>query len=494
MFNLRSNKVNNQSGSATVEAVVGFTAFLFAIFTILGLVNFCRAQMLISSAVDTAAKEMSQYAYFYEMSGLKKFETAIDENGNKGKANINDIIGTVDNLYGSLNNAVNQGAEDKTRVENMLGAGEVDMDVFENVADNTQNSVDEIMIGVGSIEEAFRDIGNDPLLYMRSIVALMGSGTVEAAKRAVAIPLSRSFVSKHFGENREEANEVLEGLGIEGGIDSMNFNLSTIFSDDKHQDIEITVFYKVKVFNVFDWEVWEAEVSKTAVCRAWLGGDCVYVPPESPAPEEKPSTPEATHPEGTPPEGESGEGEQPGEEEKPATNASTGKWALQHDPTGYNGSERVTQFAEQMYEDYNVDTYAGNYSYVTSSEPTMAYVFAVHPTWTYDRIASGEDMLAVNLSISIKSIAEDGDENNNGELQQFAGITKIVYVPENIPDDQYNDLLRDATNTEKKMKDLAIEKGLPDDFQVNIVVRKDGGTYDYSSSEGDYVNIGGTKE
>ena len=42
-------KIKNMCGSATVEAVVGFTAFLFTVFTIMNVVNYCRAQMLVEA-------------------------------------------------------------------------------------------------------------------------------------------------------------------------------------------------------------------------------------------------------------------------------------------------------------------------------------------------------------------------------------------------------------------------------------------------------------
>lgn len=497
MVKERGKKMNNQRGSATIEAVIGFTAFLFAIFTILGLVNFCRAQMLVSSAVDTAAKEMSQYAYFYQMSGLQKFEEKLDDNASIGKNNINEVIGTVDQLYSSINGAVEQTTEAQTNVANMIAAGDADLQTFENVITGMENSAEGVVQGITGVGNALQDIGNDPLIYMRSLVALIGSEGMEAAKRAVAVPLARAFVSKHFGEDTDAANVKLESLGIEGGLDSMNFNLSNIFSDDEHQDIEITVIYKVKLFQVFDWVVLEANVSKVAVCRAWLGGDDVRVKAVSteqpPLGTSNSSTEESDG-------GESTETTTPNEEteDRPATNSSTGNWALQHDPTGYNGSEREGKFADQFYSDYRVDTYEGNYSYKTSSDPTMAYTYAVHHKWTYGpeetapgAYDAGVDMLENELLISINSMSENGSENNNGEQQQFAGITKVVYVPENIPDDQYNDLLRDATNTESKMKDHAVDKGLSEDFQVKIVVVKGGGTYDYSSSENDYVNIGG---
>ena len=502
MIRGHGKKVNNQRGSATIEAVVGFTAFLFAIFTILGMINFCRAQMLVSAAVDTAAKEMSQYAYFYQMSGLQKFEGKLDNNASVGKNNINEIIGTVDNLYGSINGAVEQTVQEKTNVANMIAAGDADLQTFENAITGIENSAEGVMQGITGVSNAMHNIGNDPLLYMRSLVALIGSEGMEAAKRAVAVPLAKSFVSKHFGEDTASANAKLESLGIEGGLDSMNFNLSNIFSDDKHQDIEINVIYKVKLFQLFDRVMLEANISKVAVCRAWLGGDNVTAKVVS---EKQPplgsGTPSAEEGNNQ----ESNETTDPSEEsdkssETPNTpggnTASTGNWALQHDPTGYDGSERIKKFDEQFLSDYMVDTHHGTYSYVSSHEPTVAFTYSVHHEWDYGPEETppgaydpGVDMLEDAILVSIKQMSEYGSENAYGEQQQFKGISKVVYVPENIPEDQYLDLQRDAKNTKVKMEEYAIEKGFSEDFFVEIIVVKGGGTYDYSSSPEDYLNI-----
>lgn len=58
---------HSQSGSATIEAVVSFTGFLFVIFTILNIVNLCRAQMLVFNALGSAASSSEE-----EIRGLNK--------------------------------------------------------------------------------------------------------------------------------------------------------------------------------------------------------------------------------------------------------------------------------------------------------------------------------------------------------------------------------------------------------------------------------------
>lgn len=473
-------ELNNQRGSATIEAVIGFTAFLFAIFTILGLVNFCRAQMLVSSAVDTAAKEMSQYAYFYQMSGLQKFEEKLDDNASVGKNNINEVIGTVDQLYSSINGAVEQTVQEKTNVANMIAAGDADMQTFENAITGIENSAEGVMQGITGVSNALKDVGNDPLLYMRSLVALIGSEGMEAAKRAVAVPLARSFVSKHFGEDTDAANAKLESLGIEGGLDSMNFNLSNIFSDDKHQDIEITVIYKVKLLQVFEWVVLEANVSKVAVCRAWLGGDDVIVkavsseqPPlgtESSTTEEE-ETDETT--ESTDPTEETTE---PSEEKVDTTGS---YWHLGVDKNGWDN--KAASFDDLLV----------NSKGITREELVVNGVLYGRDS---NNVAYGMDFCVEAKEVhsnliymdSIESIKlmEDNYVKTNGEYGYAPGSTHtykyVIYVPENIPEDELNGIKTASQDYREEFSARAREEyGL--DISVSVEIIKAGGNYDYSS-------------
>lgn len=497
----RGKEGNMQRGSVTVEAVVGFTAFLLAIFTILGVVNFCRAQMLVSAAVDTAAKEMSQYAYFYEMSGLQKFENVLDENGQVGKDNINQIIGTVDNLYGSLTGAVDQTEQEITNVENMLGKGEVDLDAFQNAVNSVENSAEGVMQGITSVGNALSRVGSDPLLYMRSVVALIGSESMEAAKRAVAVPLAKAFVSKHFGETTEEANARLEALGIEGGLDSMNFNLSNIFSDENHQNIEINVIYKVKLLQVFDWVILEANVSKVAVCRAWLGGDNVTAKAsaEGSADLGGGDTEESADPEGeTDPTG-SGEGtEETTDPTEAPESAATGNWALMDgtSPSWEDGS--MGAFVSDFTEKYGLEEYDPILSYSPSEGQTEAYLFDAYTTYNasyapdengnpasvYKEYMKERLLAAVEEAVKLRS--------REGEDKQDVNITYALYYPENMPEEQASALRMDYYQAILEINQMigndtsGIYEGLS--LTMEYV---DEGRYDYGTSGNNATGTGG---
>ncbi len=127
-------KINRERGSATIEALISFSGFLFVIFTILNIVNYCSAQMMISNAVDTATKELTQYAYFYKMSGLQKFSEDVAAIGEQGAGNLNDILETTDQLYQSIGTAVDNSVGHATNITNAIEDGNFNQDQVQNIA------------------------------------------------------------------------------------------------------------------------------------------------------------------------------------------------------------------------------------------------------------------------------------------------------------------------------------------------------------------------
>lgn len=99
---LKSNK-----GSVTVEATIALTAFMFAIITILTIVNICMVQARISIAINTVAKEMSQYSYLYALTGFNKSEEALAQAGQDGTQDINSILSDVNTVFNEIGNIGN---------------------------------------------------------------------------------------------------------------------------------------------------------------------------------------------------------------------------------------------------------------------------------------------------------------------------------------------------------------------------------------------------
>lgn len=268
------NRLKEKCGAATIEAVVAFTGFLFVIITILNVANYCRAQMIISNAVDAAARELSQYSYFYNMTGMQKFNNYVNENAGIGAANINDVIDGTNSVYTTLSGALS----DTTDYGNQL-ADKIDnqnltyQDIQTAVLKLDTNSTN-IMSSITTMEAKFSSVERNPLLYMKSLAAVAGGEALDLAKSyVIAAPLAKLFTSVNINSGDTSVQQYLENLGIVGGFDGLNFNTSTIFTASAPDEIHIRCYYKISLCNFVDKSLFEIPICKEAVCRAWLGGD-----------------------------------------------------------------------------------------------------------------------------------------------------------------------------------------------------------------------------
>ena len=150
--------------------------------------------MLISNAVDTATKEISQYSYFYKMSGLQKFSEDISSNAEEGKTNLNDVLSTVDGLYTSLGTAVDNTADNVTNVKNSVEAGNADIDQIKNTIAGIKSDGTNIKTAMSSVMSAYSTVQDNPMLYLKSIVAVAGNEALDLAKsHIIAAPLAKMF-------------------------------------------------------------------------------------------------------------------------------------------------------------------------------------------------------------------------------------------------------------------------------------------------------------
>ncbi len=276
-YRKKHNK-DGQKGAVTVEAVVAFVGFLFVIFTILNVVNFCRAQVLVSNAVDTVTKELTQYSYLYNISGLQKFDSDIHDIGQTGKDNLNAVAGSVGNLYSAMSTAVGTSIEEGTNLANATMDGSVTEDMVTTALNSLEADGTNISTSINNMTTEFATVGDNPVLYMKSIVAVAGSEGLDALKsHLIAAPLAKALMVKHFGGSWSEADRQLEALGVVDGLDGMNFGMSTLFCEGEEEDVHIVLYYKLKVVQLFPWADFEAAMCKESHARAWLGGDDVVV-------------------------------------------------------------------------------------------------------------------------------------------------------------------------------------------------------------------------
>jgi len=262
-----------QRGSATIEAVASLTIFIVAIMTILSFINICRAQAAVSHAVDAAAREMSQYAYLYHLTGLDSYEQNLNASLAKDREKVDAIVGGTEAFY---------------EVFKTIGSGEASLEDIGNVVEQAVNESDEdtkqnnisgttiTMENAGSlINEMIQTMSSidNPMKFFKRVAAI---GAVEGASflrsQLIAVPFAQILVKKHFEVDGMDADTYLRTLNIDG-MDALNFKMSTIFAPATPNDIHLVCYYQMKPVKFFNFEFGTITLCKESVTRAWLGGD-----------------------------------------------------------------------------------------------------------------------------------------------------------------------------------------------------------------------------
>lgn len=251
-------------GSATIEATISLTLFIFVIMAIYILVNFCIVQQRVGYAINSSAKEMSQYAYFYHVAGLDKMQERLNNSAQDAIKKSNDGIDAVKDFSSLLQGGSGggqSGADDPftAAVKALTAPGTVIND------EQLTGDIERLAGDVG-------DVASNPVAFAKSIVAMGGqAGITVATSHLIAAPLAKTMSAREFG-GWNQADQTLESMGVENGLRGMNFNLSTLFAPSTPDDINITVVYTLNLAKFTPFKL-DVTLCQSAATKAWLGGD-----------------------------------------------------------------------------------------------------------------------------------------------------------------------------------------------------------------------------
>lgn len=216
-------KRKNQEGAIVVEATISLTTFMFLIVIILGLVNICLVQAKMASLVHGVAKDLSNYSYIYSLTGLASKEQEIANNASSAQTSIDEVLSNGGEVYGTLE-----------------AIGNIDFD-----------------------EE-----------FWNSCVALLKQSAINTVKSAVLDGICKDAVKKRLSTSTQSADAYLSKLGIEGGVDAINF-MESEFCYGGSDDIVIVATYKVHILKLLGVD-FEFNFRQCAYTKAWgsaPGGD-----------------------------------------------------------------------------------------------------------------------------------------------------------------------------------------------------------------------------
>ena len=238
-------KAKKENGAIVIEATISLTAFMFAIVTLLTIVNICTVQARIGYALNITAKEISQYSYLYSLTGLNNRQSEIYEAGVEQTQDMNKILTDVNTVYNEIQNLGETGEKSPENIDDIM-----------NAWDSINTSVDNIEGAAGNIGESLKSIASDPKNLIFGIAKLGASGAFDLAKsKLIAAPLAKTMIQRHLVDQKGgNVEPYLKTLGVVPSgtgkyIDGLDFSESTLFPNGTDV-ITLNVEYDVKVITL----------------------------------------------------------------------------------------------------------------------------------------------------------------------------------------------------------------------------------------------------
>ena len=224
----------SERGAVVVEGIISLTTFMFTIFTILSIVNICFIQSRMSVALNSAAKEISQYSYFYYKFGLDQLNQKISS-------------GTADSRQ-LADKTVNGVAE---TLDMLAGAGkDLQNGAFDEMADKIEGGVN----NMDSLYTQYADrIKQDPKGFILGMGKMMVNELTEEGKTLLCQVLAKTFMSKNLvAYDSDTADAFLRRYQIEDGMDGLDFDYTTFLQNGTSNLIQLVVTYDVKVIQLLN--------------------------------------------------------------------------------------------------------------------------------------------------------------------------------------------------------------------------------------------------
>lgn len=262
---------DKERGAIVVEGIISLTTFMFAIFTILSIVNICYIQAKVNVALNSAAKEISQYSYFYYKFGLDKADAAMAE-------------GTGENKQLAMNTIEGMGLmmDSLTEANNNLQTGNFD-GMVKSIED-TYDNVDQL------VNQYADHLAEDPKGFILGMGKMAGNQLKEKGKSVLCQALAKAMMKKNLkaypGDNPDN---FLRRYGIRDGMAGLDFTHTTFLQDGATNVIQLVVTYDVRVIELLNIE-YDFTFRNCVMTTAWGRGISQVSPGDSMPTQSPPST------------------------------------------------------------------------------------------------------------------------------------------------------------------------------------------------------------
>lgn len=252
-------KEERERGAVVVEAVISMTTFIFAILVILSVADIAYVQSKMAVALNSAAREISQYCFLYYKFQLDEANASLSEGTEEAQKTVEDTVAGLGQMMDSFGEAGSDFEEG-----NFISA----VDSLADGADSANRTVSNLA----------RDIAEDPRAFLVGMGKLAGREVTEAAKVYLGQIMARAFMSKNLKSFAgDDPDAFLRRLHVADGMDGLDFQYTSLMAYGSSNEIQLVCTYQVEVVRLLNTD-FTFTFRQTARTLAWGDGVSLVTP------------------------------------------------------------------------------------------------------------------------------------------------------------------------------------------------------------------------
>ncbi|MDR1217634.1 MAG: hypothetical protein LBJ99_03500 [Oscillospiraceae bacterium] len=239
-------------GAVVVEATVALSVFMFAVLTLLLIVDICIVQARVGSALAAATKSISQYSYLYYKLDIDDAQRKSYEASAAQRLTAEKTIDGVGSLMDSFSGI-------------KAGVGAADLDGLTSAARDGAGTVK-------GLAAMYKNELEDPRAFMLGMAKLAGTELGEEGKNLLGRVFARSFVQRNLTASPGDApDSFLRRYRVSGGLDGLDFTGTSLMAYGSSDDVRLVVTYDVNVIRLLSIDV-KFSFTQCARTKAWGDG------------------------------------------------------------------------------------------------------------------------------------------------------------------------------------------------------------------------------
>ena len=274
-----------QKGMITIEASLTLIMFITVMACMVTAINIFIVHNKVQYAITQTSNRLSMYLYLYDALGVKDVTDKIGDNIDQATENLNDtskqssimiddtmkmlkdllditsITDSVDHTYGGISQA-GQAANDLasgdlSAIDDISGGLDAFGQGITETEDSIKKYVDKMKIDYKTVKEQGTNVKNslsewgkkikeNPYTLVMTLIYVCAEQAMDGVEGEISENICRAFMTQYLDDSD------LAGVGVKGGIDSLDFTGTNIFKRLKKSDTEYFDNVRIEIFVTYD--------------------------------------------------------------------------------------------------------------------------------------------------------------------------------------------------------------------------------------------------